>query len=193
MRVTHSEYAEFAGRFDFSKQKSPYQQVAVEIETASGDLAQTIYLTEQIADRAADWLCANRTAHEVNDFERSIRAPINTPGKLGGTIGLEELQVTLPSAGPAANDTQAWTFESHRRDCPHCGRRIMKAATRCGYCWVSLEPQRESLEELRIDVGPVGGRTATDLSSLPRRPCGKCGRMIMLDAARCGYCWTPAA
>lgn len=27
-----------------------------------------------------------------------------------------------------------------RRDCPRCGRRIMLAATTCGFCWLKMPP-----------------------------------------------------
>ena len=35
--------------------------------------------------------------------------------------------------------------EPELRDCPVCGRRGMRAATRCGYCWAKLTPLPESV------------------------------------------------
>jgi hypothetical protein len=30
------------------------------------------------------------------------------------------------------------------RECPRCGNRGMRAATRCGYCWLALTPAQAS-------------------------------------------------
>lgn len=46
------------------------------------------------------------------------------------------------------------------RDCPHCGRSGMRAATRCGYCWEklpSLAPPGTGL------AGGEGAQKVTDL------------------------------
>ena len=39
----------------------------------------------------------------------------------------------------------ALTPPPQRRECPACGMTGMRAATRCGYCWIPLEPLGASL------------------------------------------------
>lgn len=79
-----------------------------------------------------------------------------------------------------------------RRDCPECGKEIMAAATRCGYCWAKVSP---------VSAGSVGtrvGRPEVAVLSLPpdealRMDCPTCGMRIMAAATVCGYCWTKLA
>jgi hypothetical protein len=113
-------------------------------------------------------------------------------------MGIEPKEYNELTAGEVARQNTAvaaeespdvWTFESHRQDCPHCGRRIMKAASLCGYCWARLEPILESPEMLAVNEGPVIRAVVSRPAEGNRRPCTTCGKMIMADAALCGFCW----
>jgi hypothetical protein len=44
----------------------------------------------------------------------------------------------LADLGKALSLTEA---EIPHVACPHCGRLVMPAATRCGYCWHALSPK----------------------------------------------------
>jgi len=47
--------------------------------------------------------------------------------------------------------------ESLRRDCPTCGRRMMAAATLCGYCWTKVEPLIATVDPTPHISDPVSG------------------------------------
>ncbi|MBF5045469.1 hypothetical protein FGE12_23885 [Aggregicoccus sp. 17bor-14] len=62
-------------------------------------------------------------------------------------------QLPAASADPVLEEPQrlltAWAAlveglglgpEPEQRECPHCGHTGMRAATRCGYCWLALVP-----------------------------------------------------
>lgn len=44
-------------------------------------------------------------------------------------------------------DSENRTHDQAQRPCPHCGAIMMAAATRCGSCWVSVEPLSHSEPE----------------------------------------------
>lgn len=173
MRVKHTEQGEFMARFVCVRTSSPQQNVRVEIETASGDLAAVAYVTESDSSKAADWLRLFRIAGEVNGLDHSPAAAFSTE---------------VPQDGPSA-----WAFESHRRNCPHCGRRIMKAALLCGYCWIRMQPVVDSEVDRRTDEVPVIRDAAPGATPGARRACPRCGKMILLNALQCGYCWSRAS
>jgi len=77
----------------------------------------------------------------------------------------------------------------YRRDCPDCGREIMAAATRCGFCWSRLEPLAPGSAGTRVET-PRPQVVARPIDETLRRDCPKCGRRIMAAATKCGYCWT---
>lgn len=79
-----------------------------------------------------------------------------------------------------------------RRDRPKCGREIMAAATKCGFCWERVSP---------VEAGSVGTRVGRPRAAVSREPvdescrvsCPRCGRRIMAAATVCGFCWTKLA
>jgi hypothetical protein len=170
MRVKHSEQKEFLSRFHCVQTSGPLQNVRVEIETASGDLAAVAYVSDADSSKATDWLRLFRIADEVNGLDHPPAA----------SFALE-----VPQDGPLA-----WTFESHRRNCPRCGRRIMKVALLCGYCWIRMQPAIESEEERGTHEGPVLRDASPGATPGDRRACPRCGKMILLNALQCGYCWS---
>jgi hypothetical protein len=65
----------------------------------------------------------------------------------------------------------------------------MKAATLCGHCWTGLQPERETVEQMSVNEGPVYPNGGVASVSRLTIACPKCGKPMMAEAAMCGYCW----
>lgn len=62
-----------------------------------------------------------------------------------------EEQLALTTTSPALKEAWAALVGAlalgpapELRDCPACGKSGMRAATRCGYCWVALTPPADA-------------------------------------------------
>lgn len=51
-----------------------------------------------------------------------------------------ELGASRPASWQNLVDLLALGPEPDLRSCPSCGRQVMRAARRCGYCWNELRP-----------------------------------------------------
>jgi ribosomal protein S27AE len=84
--------------------------------------------------------------------------------------------------------------ETRRRACPSCGKPIMALATLCGFCWRKVAPvapecvAAETFPESAGQDGMASGET-DEFRDSPRRPCPRCGSIIMAAATLCGFCW----
>ena len=75
---------------------------------------------------------------------RALRDPRDTLRGAVARVG-EQLAMGNPSPGllaawTALVDALALGSAPELRECPSCGNTGMRAATRCGYCWVALIP-----------------------------------------------------
>jgi hypothetical protein len=199
MRITYSEFNEFVARFHCAASYSAKHCVTVEIETASGDVGSTAYVSDDVSSKAADWLKRFRTAAEVSGIigpvaaqspraadipvavapPRSTNIPVTTAQSLGPAIA--------PPSVRLGDEAISAGFEAFRRDCPKCARRIMRAATKCGYCWSRLDPVADLPGAFLVEMGPT--YTEPLPASGSKRPCPRCGNRIMPDATLCGFCW----
>jgi hypothetical protein len=93
-----------------------------------------------------------RVEEDVADLRRS--GMLGDDGQLVSRLGSDWREL-LGLIGPLE--------DPRTRACPRCGRMGMPSATRCGYCWMALEP-------LAPEVRPAGTgpqpRTPSERSSL---------------------------
>ena len=166
MRVLRGDSRHFHSLFHTTAVSDEQYRVPIDMEGPAGRPNWTAFLCGEEFHAAQQWL-AKRHADT------------------------SPLPLSLEAAPSASEAGATHLILRQRRDCPHCRRSIMAAATRCGFCWKGLDPIPGATDSGEAgSVDPQGeSEEAMRYRTAARRDCPYCGKRGMAAATLCGYCW----